>query len=461
MSERGGAAELESEWSNFRAFQIGRVSAIVAASAAILAIDQIAGTTTAVRTVYLLLLIDLLLTIPYFAVAKSGHLSLSRLALAILVVEVLLVTVGEYLWGGENAVYGLPLYGFLVVMAAALHSQRAAFLIAFLSATAYGAMVAVTEGAWIPRAPSPFQFAFTDVWPWATTISNSMAILALAVIAGGLSESMRRALARSRDLERELRRVNQGLETRVDIAVQELRTTNQSLSNKNRALERTSRQVELFAQAVAHDLRNPLTAASEALRLRESRDGEMRKELLTLARENLSRADRMLMGLRDLMRIAGAQPESSRTNAYEVMSEVLAEFADTMDGQGLPVTVLGELDDVVALPMHVRHVFRNLIGNALEHNRDLPDLRIEVGQELRVGMKTFFVRDNGAGVPPELRERIFAPFHRGPDAAGGGLGLGLALVHALVQNAGGEVWVDETAGGGATFRFTLAPSGSE
>ena len=68
---------------------------------------------------------------------------------------------------------------------------------------------------------------------------------------------------------------------------------------------------------------------------------------------------------------------------------------------------------------------------------------------------SFYVRDNGKGIPVDVQRRIFEPFREGLSRHPGGIGMGLALVEAIVSDAGGEVWVESAAGAGATFCFTL------
>ena len=74
---------------------------------------------------------------------------------------------------------------------------------------------------------------------------------------------------------------------------------------------------------------------------------------------------------------------------------------------------------------------------------------------------TIYVRDNGVGIAPEDRERVFELFsrvHTHPDF-GGGSGTGLAMVKKLVQSHGGVVWVESRVGEGSTFYFTLGRNG--
>ena len=84
---------------------------------------------------------------------------------------------------------------------------------------------------------------------------------------------------------------------------------------------------------------------------------------------------------------------------------------------------------------------------------------IHVSAEPEAGDWRFSVRDNGTGVPPEQRERIFQLFKRAPTCgAVPGLGLGLAICKKIVERHGGRIWVESEPGSGSTFRFTL-PNG--
>ena len=105
----------------------------------------------------------------------------------------------------------------------------------------------------------------------------------------------------------------------------------------------------------------------------------------------------------------------------------------------------------------LQQVLFNLIENAIKYGREgghvatggraLPERRVEL-----------WVRDDGPGIPPEARERIFERFYRVDRARSretGGTGLGLSIVKHIVQAHGGEVWVKSEVGQGSTFFFTL------
>jgi signal transduction histidine kinase len=110
-------------------------------------------------------------------------------------------------------------------------------------------------------------------------------------------------------------------------------------------------------------------------------------------------------------------------------------------------------------------VFQNLLGNAVRFMGDVAAPRIEIGARREGDWVTCSVRDNGVGIEPGFRDRIFEVFTRlEPDEPG--TGLGLALVKRIVTAHGGRVWVESGGRGtGATFWLTLpgvpAPGGGQ
>jgi len=100
-------------------------------------------------------------------------------------------------------------------------------------------------------------------------------------------------------------------------------------------------------------------------------------------------------------------------------------------------------------------VVQNLIDNAAKFMGDQAQPKVEIGVRPVAGEPTFFVRDNGMGVPPQHRERVFRLFEKLVPASEG-TGVGLALVKRIVELHGGRIWVEPSRpAGGATFYFTL------
>lgn len=103
----------------------------------------------------------------------------------------------------------------------------------------------------------------------------------------------------------------------------------------------------------------------------------------------------------------------------------------------------------------LRQIAYNLVQNAIEASP--PDSVVSIVAGLEEGRLGLRVRDHGPGIPPELRERIFAPFFSTKDRRirTSGMGLGLALVRRTVAAAGGTIAVQDAAGGGTEFVISI------
>ena len=100
-------------------------------------------------------------------------------------------------------------------------------------------------------------------------------------------------------------------------------------------------------------------------------------------------------------------------------------------------------------------MFDNLISNAVNFSGDRPDPIIRITAERTGDRVQFSVTDNGVGIPPQQRERVFEAFVRLSPSSTKGSGIGLAIVKRLVELYGGKVWIESNGPAGCTVRFTL------
>lgn len=146
------------------------------------------------------------------------------------------------------------------------------------------------------------------------------------------------------------------------------------------------------------------------------------------------------------------QPLSPRS----VTLETVESFRRTCEDQGvtLETELPSDLPEVWADPARIRHVFANLVHNALRYVS--PGGLITVAALTEGEMVRFLVKDTGRGIPRVYLPKVFDPFFRVPGQTDeAGVGLGLAIVREIVESHGGIVGVESAEGLGTTFTFTL------
>jgi signal transduction histidine kinase len=100
-------------------------------------------------------------------------------------------------------------------------------------------------------------------------------------------------------------------------------------------------------------------------------------------------------------------------------------------------------------------VFANLIGNSLKYRSPERPLKIEVGGQIEDRAVHYWVRDNGLGIPEASKARLFQVFQRFHPQRAQGEGMGLAIVHRIVERHGGKIWAESREGEGTTFHISL------
>ncbi|MCC6487025.1 MAG: HAMP domain-containing protein [Candidatus Hydrogenedentes bacterium] len=224
-------------------------------------------------------------------------------------------------------------------------------------------------------------------------------------------------------------------------------------------------QRELKRDAVAtvsHQLRTPLTSLRMSIHLLLNEKigtlNEKQTELLLAARDDSERLVNMVEDLLDINRIESghamidACAVSPLTLAREAIETFNAEAKDK--GIALALRVPPDIPEVRADPARIRHVFANLLTNALRYTTAGGTITVEAVQE--ADKVRFLVQDTGAGIPAEHGSHVFEQFYRAPGQEGSsGAGLGLAIVKQIVVAHGGEAGVDSEPGHGSAFWFTL------
>ena len=223
------------------------------------------------------------------------------------------------------------------------------------------------------------------------------------------------------------------------------------------ALERKNRELDNFAYIASHDLKGPLRGIGN---LAQWLEDELADQLTDDTRTHLDMMRRRIVHLHSLidaiLRYARADGEQALTSV--AVASVVAEVLDLVD---LPTAARVDVDPLPTLitsRVALQQVFLNLVTNAIKHSRR-DDLHLHISAR-DIGQRWLFsVSDNGPGIEPQHRERIWKLFQAlSPSTREDNTGIGLAVVKKLVEARNGEVGVESTPGQGATFVFTWPKS---
>jgi len=211
----------------------------------------------------------------------------------------------------------------------------------------------------------------------------------------------------------------------------------------------------LLAAGIAHELRNPLAIVMNALYdLRQILDGQNPEaaEDLRIAEEEIERAQAIIKNLLEFSRESGAELE--RLDVNDLLSRTLQLMQKHLQNNGVRVTTeLGPIPPCLANVNAMRQIFLNLITNAVQAMPEGGELMLRTALvgENRIRLD---VRDTGVGIPREHLQDIFNPFYT-TKAPGQGTGLGLSVVHSILQRYQGEIQVTSEVGAGTTFTIEL------
>jgi len=240
------------------------------------------------------------------------------------------------------------------------------------------------------------------------------------------------------------------------------------LEVRNDELEQTNRELDDFAYIASHDLKEPLRGIHNYARFliedyADRFDEDGRGKLETLSRLS-RRMETLIDSLLHYSRLGRTDLALDEVDVQEVVDDVVDRLGISLREQNVEIRVPGRLPIIRSDRVRLGEVFANLITNAIKYN-DKPQRWIEIGfveSSRAVGADlspehTFYVRDNGIGIPERHLETVFRIFKRlhARDEFGGGTGAGLTIVRKIVERHHGGVWIESTPGEGTTVFFTL------
>ena len=243
----------------------------------------------------------------------------------------------------------------------------------------------------------------------------------------------------------------------------ELGAANKKIEQQATDLKRANDDLEQLAYIVSHDLKAPVRNISSFMKLillkyGASFTGDAREfiEHSKLSAEQLSK---QIDDLVSYCRVGRNLHPASTVDVEQMIKTIQAELSVKINERNAQIIVEQKLP--VLHQVHsgmIHHVFYNLIDNAIKFNTN-ENIEVRVGSKEEDGSFKFSVTDNGIGIAPEYKGKLFQMFKRlHSDDQFEGTGTGLAVCRKIVTFYKGSIWLENEPGKGTTFYFTLPKS---
>jgi signal transduction histidine kinase len=247
-----------------------------------------------------------------------------------------------------------------------------------------------------------------------------------------------------------LRAVNQALEREI--------TQRRQAESELKAVKQASGvELQQFASVASHDLRAPLRSVTGMLSMLQTRYGQVLDaaglDVVRRAKRAVAQMDQLTDGLLSYARLDGEDQPKAQVDCNAVVADALMLLEVPVRESGAQVGVT-PLPTVMANRQQLIRLFQNLISNAIKYCEVTPQLHISA--ERSDGGWTFSIQDNGIGIAPQHRERIFLMFERlHVDQSYEGTGIGLSICQRIVDGHGGRIWVEGAPKHGSIIFFTI------
>jgi signal transduction histidine kinase len=262
---------------------------------------------------------------------------------------------------------------------------------------------------------------------------------------------------RTRQLEANVKELSRARTSTLKM-LEELQAAKRELEMVNRELKEMDETRMKFIGIASHELKTPLTAIKANVDFLLSEKGgtlpEHLKSFLLTIQRNTNRIQMRMDQMLDLSRIKSNRLLFNRERILlsEVMGGYLNEVTPVEKHLSLRVNIPKDLS-LYADRSALHDIFINLLSNAFKFTDDGGQISINAAQKGRSILLE--IRDTGMGIPQDKFQLIFDEFYQVEGGKYGGTGLGLAIAKRLVEEHGGDIWVESQLGKGSTFYFTL------
>lgn len=242
--------------------------------------------------------------------------------------------------------------------------------------------------------------------------------------------------------------------------ISDYKKTEAELARQATELGRSNAELEQFAYVVSHDLQEPLSLIRRYSELVTgnktlAKDKDAARHVGQIL-ESSQRMQEMIDGILEYSRVETQGTPFKSVDFNEVVEDAVGNLSAAAEASDAEIRVR-DLPTLNADSGQMLQLFQNLIGNGIKFRSARRKPRIVVSASEQREHWRFTVQDNGIGLDPAQRDRIFAMFqrlHTGEEYPG--TGIGLAVCRSIVKRHGGEIWVDSVPGEGSEFHFTIS-----
>lgn len=231
------------------------------------------------------------------------------------------------------------------------------------------------------------------------------------------------------------------------------------LEKIQKQLKESNQELEIFAYAASHDLKEPLRMITMYTQLMERRiktmlDGDT-TEYMFFITDGVKRMQKLLDNLLEYSLLGKNIKDNSEVDLNDKMKKVTQNLIVLIQETNAKITY-SNMPTIVASVTQMSQLFQNLIANALKFRKPNVEPVIDIGCMENPNEYLFAISDNGIGIKKEDQERVFTLFTRlHSHTQYEGTGIGLATCKKILTNLNGKIWVSSTEGVGTTFYFTI------
>ena len=234
------------------------------------------------------------------------------------------------------------------------------------------------------------------------------------------------------------------------------------LEEKSKKLASLNKEMEEFVHIVSHDLQTPLASIEGYVGLIKSEMShllESNEDLhiyISRIEENCKNTFHFIKRLLSFIKLNESAISMQDFDPASVLDEILVVIEDEIRNKNARIINNLKIKQITFDRSIFYHILLNLIQNSLKYSADYRKPVIKIGLEKNKESVTFFIKDNGTGIPRNEQEKIFKLYERGKHIGPvDGYGIGLAFVKKAVEMFSGKVWLETEEDKGSTFYFSI------